>query len=437
MPFGSNERPVRRALMASVLTGLCGQAALIISGVIVARMLGVENRGNLALLTVLPLLIAQFGGLGLPVATTFEIAREPSIARPLLRSLRRFIGLQTIALMLLHATILVALVGDRRREVQLAALYTMVAVPAFVALQHGLAVMQGQQRYREFNLLRLAPALLYAALAVAVFVVDQGTLPVLAACFGACWFITGVTTLVLAILGSGPQTSEASPPRAAKLVKFGTRSVLGSSSPSDGAGIDQAAVGLFLSTRALGLYVVASAFMSLSRLVTQSIGLVAYPNVAARRDSGDAERAMWRFAALGVAAALAIIIALELSVGRLIVLFFGKSFAPAEGVARLLLIAALFAGARRVLSDAARGANRPLVGTLAEITSWAVLLPGMIVLTPLLELTGVAIALVVASMASLLIIVRGVRRSPRNGLPDALRMATAVPEVAIKSRDVG
>jgi O-antigen/teichoic acid export membrane protein len=426
----------RHALVESVLIGLLGQAAVVVSGVVVARTLGVESRGDLALLSVLPLILTQFGGLGLPLATTFEIVRQPSIARTLLRQLARFIWLQTFVLTLLHAAILVLLLADRPHQVRVAAAYTLVTVPAFNAMQHGLAVMQGQHRYREFNVLRLAPMFLYAALAVALFVLDRGTLPVLAACYAACWLVIGMVTLVRALAGSAPEQPGATPPPTAQLVRFGARSVLGSASPSDGFGIDQAVVGLLVSTRALGLYVVASAFTNLTRFVTQSIGLVAYPLVAAQRDAKDADRAMWRFTAIGVLAVLAIVVVLELAVGRLISFFFGESFAGSAGVARVLLVAALFVGARRVLSDAARGANRQLIGTIAEVASWTVFVPALLVLTPLLDLYGTAMALVAASAVSLAVLVRGVRRAPRAAPQPAGHGGTPSPDVTPEVPDV-
>ena len=46
---------VRRATLGTVLTAFTGQAVLVVSGVIVARMLGPENRGYLALLVLVPL----------------------------------------------------------------------------------------------------------------------------------------------------------------------------------------------------------------------------------------------------------------------------------------------------------------------------------------------------------------------------------------------
>ena len=418
------------------MSGLLGQAALIVSGVVVARALGVEDRGNLALLIVVPLLLAQFGSLGLPVAATYEIARDPAIALPLLRRLAPLAGGLVMGLMVIHGGILVAIVSERGNEMRLAAIVTIVAIPAFVALQFGLAVMQGQQRYREFNLWRLAPAVLYAVLAVSLSAADYGTLPLLAACYAGAWLLVGGLVLALALAGSERHNVDrVDLPPTARLVKFGTRAVLGSASPSDGSGVDQAIVGFFLSTRLLGIYVVASAFMNLSRLVSQSIGLVAFPNVAARRNPRDAVRAMWRFTLAGAAAALAITIVLELVIGRLIVFFFGESFASAEGVARVLLIAAFFVGVRRVLGDSARGANRPLVGTVAEVTSWAVMIPAMVLLAPRLGLTGVAVALTIASASSLVVILVGVLR-PTEDIPAQGRAGMRVPDVPLESRDL-
>jgi len=427
---------LRRALVESVLTGLSGQAALIVSGVVAARTLGVEDRGNLALLIVLPAILAQLGGLGLPLAVTFEIAREPSVARPLLRQISLFVVPQTVILTLVHAAILAWLVRHRGSEVQFAAVLTLVAVPASIALQHGLAVMQGQQRYREFNLLRLAPVVLYAGLALVVFIADSGDLPVLAGCFSACYLSVGVAALALAVHGSSPRSAIGNLPATAKLLQFGMRSVVGSAAPSDGSGVDQAVVGVALSTGSLGLYVVAAAFMNLSRFVTQSVGLVAYPNVAGRLDRREAEHAMWKFTAIAAAAAVVIIVGLEFTVGWLIVLFFGPSFAAAAGVARVLLIAAFFLGVRRVLSDAARGAHRPLAGSVAEITSWAVLIPALFILTPLFDLYGVAAALTLASAASLGVIVQGARRAPKPDIARESPPPPVPPEALLGTRDV-
>ena len=68
--------PLRRAAIESVMTGLGGQAVLIISGILAARILGVEGRGYLALLIIFPVVLCQLGGLGLPQAVTYYTARN-------------------------------------------------------------------------------------------------------------------------------------------------------------------------------------------------------------------------------------------------------------------------------------------------------------------------------------------------------------------------
>ncbi|MGE0544878.1 MAG: O-antigen polymerase, partial [Dehalococcoidia bacterium] len=70
-------------------------------------------------------------------------------------------------------------------------------------------------------------------------------------------------------------------------------------------------------------------------------------------------------------------------------------------IARILLLSGLLLGVRRVLSDAARGAGYPTLGSIAEIVAWLALLPALGILGPLLGLEGIALALVAAAAVSL------------------------------------
>lgn len=405
----SRVRPVHFALLSSVGTGLAGQAALVVSGILVARILGVENRGHLALLMILPSLIAQIGGLGVWLSVTFFVAREPGSTRGILQRLSRFLVAQGLLLTALHVLALVLVFGGADRDVQLSAALTLPAVPAHLAQLYGLAVLQGQQRFRAFNLCRLAPGLLYALAALAVFLADVRTLPMVTACYLGT-LVTGASALPVAWRHVRPEPAGAASPTIREMVRFGTRAMLGSASPTDGFGLDQAIVGVFLSSRALGLYVVGFAFTNLPRFVAQSIGMVAYPNVAARADPADARRALWRFCLVGVGVSLGIVVALELAAGWLVPFFFGSSFSGSVEITRILLVSALLLSVRRVLSEAARGAGEPLLGTVAEITSLAALFPAMALLVPAFGVDGVAAALGVASGAGLAAILLGLAR---------------------------
>src|SRR6185369_9109730 len=60
---------------------------------------------------------------------------------------------------------------------------------------------------------------------------------------------------------------------------------------------------------------------------------------------------------------------------KLVEIFFGSQFDAATPIARILLVATLFMCARRVLTDGVNGLGRPGLGTIAEISSWVLLIP--------------------------------------------------------------
>ena len=64
----------RRAFAGSFASSAVTQLALVVSGILSARMLGAEARGELALLVLLAAAFGLVGTLGLPLAVTYEIS---------------------------------------------------------------------------------------------------------------------------------------------------------------------------------------------------------------------------------------------------------------------------------------------------------------------------------------------------------------------------
>ena len=79
--------------------------------------------------------------------------------------------------MVLHALIVAALVYDRDLDVKIAALFTLLVIPANTAQLYGLAVLQGRRDFGAFNVLRLLPAVAYSLFAVVAFALDGRSLP--------------------------------------------------------------------------------------------------------------------------------------------------------------------------------------------------------------------------------------------------------------------
>ena len=389
--------PLRSDAARSVVGSLAASGSLqlivIVSGVLVARSLGPEDRGYLSLLIVISAVSALVGTLGLPSAVTYYIARDPSQARRIVSSLAWVGVLQVGAVFVLQAAALAALVASDPSHVRVAAAISLLLPPGILALSFGCAILQGQRRFTAFNLLRVLPSTAYVAGVVVVYMLDATSLVLFMALWAAVNLIGGLLAVAFAVRGLPKHAGEDAGPSRGEMVRFGLKALLGTLSPVDSVRLDQAVVGLFLSPVALGLYVAAQAFTTLPRIVASSIGSVAYPHVAAELDRDTARRAMWKFFFLGLGLSTLVVAVLELVAGDLIPLFFGEDFTDATATAQILLLASLFVAARRVLTDGVNGLGYPSHGTIAEVASWIVLLPGLAILLPRFGAEGVALAL--------------------------------------------
>jgi O-antigen/teichoic acid export membrane protein len=374
-----------------------------VSGVLVARSLGPEDRGYLALVVLVPTILTAVANLGLPLATTYYVARDRSRAAPIARSVLRDAVGQAVVIIAAQLVILWIVFADEPERVKVAGLISLAALPGILAQQYGLALLQGLQRFAAFNTLRTTPAAMYALGVLMVFVLGIDHLVEIASVWVAAQASVGVVTLGFALRRLPADAPQSSAVSRAQLMKFGLKSFIGYVSPVETFRLDQAVIALFLTPAALGLYVVSLTLTNLPRFVAQSIGMVAYPEVASISDPQAARRRMWRYVVVGALITALVIAPLEVMAGLLVRFFFGDEFGGAESITRILLLGTFFVGLRRVLADGARGAGYPGLGTIAEVASWMSFLPALALLLPLGG-RGVALALSFAWGVSLLVL---------------------------------
>jgi O-antigen/teichoic acid export membrane protein len=392
-------RQSRMPLVGSVLTGIVGQAVLIVSGVLAARILGVQDRGYLALIILFPTVLTQIGSLGLPLAATFELSRDGTRAAQVIRTLARPLLVQVGALVTVQAAILAAVFWGDSDLVRTSALISLGAVPAMLVHIYSTAILQGRQRFLAFNVMRIVPATAYSAAVLAIFLVGEGDLQWVVIGWIAALLLSAAIAAAIALRGVALRSARSSGKSLRSMLRFGLKGLLGWTSPIETFRLDQAVVGLFLSPAGLGLYVVGLAFANLPRFIAQSVGYIAYPRIAAHKGE-EAWRELRQFFWLATGASALVVLGLELGVGWLVPLFFGDDFSGAVPLTRILLIGALFLSARRVLTDGAQGLGRPGLGTVAEVSSWVFLLPALGIFTPLWQERGVALALTVSAALS-------------------------------------
>jgi O-antigen/teichoic acid export membrane protein len=405
-----------RSLGGSLIATGAVQVLLTVSGVFIARTLGPEDRGYLALLVVVSSICVLIGSAGLPTAVTYYVAQNRGHAAGIVRALALPAVIQVGGTVVFQLGVLFVLIPHDPQRVKVAALVSLLLVPGILTHSYGLAVLQGQERFRPFNILRVLPTVAYVSAVVAAVAFGVANLVVLMTAWAGALFLAGLIALGVALRSLPSLGAATDSPSRSQLVRFGAKSLVGSVSPIDSLRLDQALVGLLLSPVTLGLYVVAQAFTNLPRVVASSVGMIAYPHVASQTHAADARRALWRYFFLGLGLSALVIGGLEIVIGKLVVLFFGTEFQSATPIARVLLLATLFMAARRVLTDGVNGMGRPGLGTIGEIASWVFLLPTIALLLPRYGAVGVALALAISWFGSLVLLIVLVR-SPVRRVP--------------------
>lgn len=402
-------------MTGSLATGMLVQGSLVITGVLTARALGMENRGRLALLQLLGTVIPQVVGCGLPLAVTYEVANTGA-GIPAFRDLRLIVVSQMVLTCILAAVATSFLPMDNGGA--WIALSVAVAAPAVLVQQYAIGMLQGQQLFLQFNLARLAPLGSYAAAVVGVVLAGRSSLRSVALAWATASVVAaGFTSWLVWRRVSRSSTRSRS---VKEMLAFGVRGFIGWLSPIEGLRIDQQVVGFALSPVALGAYVVAQAFTNLPRFIAVSIGAVAHPHVASEHDVRSARRLVLRYSALSVLVCGSITVGLAAVIPWAIPVFFGTEFIPSIRLAYILLPAAFFMGVRRVLAEAARGLGLPGTVTITEVVSWIALMIGVIPLAASFGAAGVSAALVLSSAIGLGLLVILVLRAPRQVAAQAL-----------------
>ncbi len=416
-----------------MLGGAGLQVTLFLTGILLARALGPENRGYMALLTLVAAIAWQLGGLGIPYALTYSIARVPTAAARIVASVRGPIALQAILASVAAGIVLALLTYNDPSYVQIGAAMTAASVAPAVFRRCELSVLQGLREFKTFNLWRLAPNGSFALMAL--FLLALGVTDFLP--YAAGWALSR-SLFTLGTRGAAlratrvAETGEGDPPTRPAILRFGRKAMFGGAPPVETYRVDQSVVALFLAPTALGYYVAALAFTNLPRFIAQSFGIVASPIVARQPTHALATRAMWRFFWLSLPFSLVAVVPLWLAAPTLATFLFGAEFAVAGEVSRNLLIATSLFCARRVLADAARGAGYPGLGSIAEVFAFISVVPLFAVFVPAFGLDGVAYSLVASSALAFTILVGGLLRARSAGtVPPAWReIHDAPPGVA-------
>jgi len=388
----------RRPLSLSFTTSVGIQGLNVLTGVLLARALGPEGRGELAAVLLWPGLLALVGSLGVMEAVTYHAARSTAPLGRLLGSSLVLGGAQATVLITVGAVVVPRALASYGPDAVSAARAYLVYIALFFAALYLMAVISGLQRYGQFQVLRLLVVVLSAAGLVALAV--TGALTVRTAVYA--YLAANLVTAVAAAAMLRTWRADLGIDRAltSRLLAFGARSHGGNLASTLNERLDQLLISIFLTPASLGLYVVAVTLTSVAALVGSSTGMVALPSVASMPPGPERVRAARRLIHVTLLGSVAATVPLLALLPTIIQVFFGRAFLGAVGPARVLLVAAVALSVGRVLGAVLRAVGRPLDAGLAEAAALGVTVLGLAVLLPFLGLMGAAFTSLAAYLLS-------------------------------------
>jgi O-antigen/teichoic acid export membrane protein len=391
------------------------------SGVLLARALGPDGRGEVAAIQLWGMFLATLALMGIQDAVVYYAARTRHLAGRYAISAAA-LGLLASVPVVVAGWFLIPLVlasqSDSTKE--LARLFLLFVPIYAVSTQPGQA-LRGLGSFGRWNFLRILPAFLWVVVVVAAIVVDQRT---------PAFMTIGFLVLSLVTLGASVWVAApvVEPPYDVRthtwrpLLGYGLPLLLATIPHWLNIRLDQMLLAAFVSSRDLGLYVVAVAWAGLVAPLVNAFGIVLFPRLARETDEGVRVEVLYR----GLRATL--VVTTTLTVVMLILtpfairVFFGAAFGEATPAAAVLVLATAALAVNFVLEEGFRGLGRPGEVLRAEVMGLVVTGAALAVLLRPLGIVGAALASLVGYTATTAVLGRRLRAT--TGQP---ALAAAVP----------
>lgn len=373
------------------------------TGIITARALGPEGRGELSAMILWPVLLANAVTLGIPSALTYNIRQKRETASGFVGTALLLSVLTTSLAASVVCLFLPAILHQYSPITILYARLFLINAPIGILLQVSRAALEARGDFSASTKSQwLVPAFNLAGL-VALWLTHTFRPEIAAPVYVFC--STPVVFWVIRKLWQNyhPRIQEFRK-TAKHLLGYGIRSFGIDLCGTLSLYVDQALVVGMLSARSMGIYVVA---LSLSRMLNfcqASVVMVLFPSAVGRSSaevvdlSGRAARVSTIFTgAIGLGVAIfgpAVLHAL-----------YGRAYVAATSVLRILILEVVVGGAVTVLAQAPMALGRPGVVTALQSLGLAFTVPLMLFLVPRYGLTGAALALLVSTTCRMIFMV--------------------------------
>ena len=397
-------------LLTTFMSGGMIQLVNIATGILAARLLLPEGRGELAILLLWPVLIAELGSFSLSASSGFHMARNQHTPREIWSGTVLFTTFLFPVLIGIFVLLAPVIYGGQRPEVLQLAYLCSALIPSYLYALGLMGIFQGAQKFGPYNLLRSFVHFCYLGLVIVFLAFEPPSLSV----FVNSYIAGHILLLVITLWLSWKQGWVSIKPGIAvirSLFLYGLRTHAGVVLAVANRRLDQLIISVALAATDFGFYVVAMAIETPIFFAATSIQILLFPKIAAQASEAGRQQVLGRYfrAALIIVAPVTIIFLI--SAPWLIEIAFGAAYLPATDAARILALGGIGYTLKIMLTTYMRASNRMRIVTMSEGVGVAVTVVSLSILLPWLGLIGAAISQVLAFTIPALYMAFLIRRS--------------------------
>ena len=388
-PAPTRHRPRAAGSLVTTFAGNVGVLALnLATGVLSARLLEPDGRGTFAAVSVVVVMAAVLGQNGLPEAATYYVARDLERARSTASTCAvMLLPLSAVSTAVAFFVVPWVFAAQPQSTVELGRV-AVLATGAIMAMQVGMGVVAGLQRFALLTVYRVCQPLLFLGGLLLLAVVDRVTAATTLAALLASYAVVAVAVLAPLVLGSGRRGPSRA--RAVELFSYGFRlqgQVVGSVGSTR---LDLAVLPAVVAAAQIGLYSVAVSVASIVIALFWTLGNVVSP-LASTGDRHVAMRLVERTTRVVLAAASLCAVSLAVLAPWLVSLVYGEAYAASVEPLRLLLPGCVLLGTSQLLAGGLRAIGRPGASSAANLAGLVVTIPGLVLALPRYGISGAAV----------------------------------------------
>jgi O-antigen/teichoic acid export membrane protein len=384
-----------------------------LGGIIIARALGPEMRGEYAAVMAWFGTALIVGDMGQPAALCFYVASDPGNARGYVATSRAMMLVTGTATLCGGIVLAPVLAHDNAQLTDAYRIAFAASILAFVGASYTFSLQARNLRW--WNWVRTSQPVLSLVFFVVLWrlrlltLTDVLTVLALTMLIQLCWAYRRCRSADLV-----PGRAEARLVR--PLAAYGVSQIAALMPAAINTQLDQLVLSQAVLPAALGRYAIAVSCTVLPIPLVSAVGNVAFPWLASRhRTDSLTDRVQWMgIVGSGCAAAIALV-PLDLLAPWLIPHVFGPGYTGAVPLLWILTPAGVLLACNQVTGDILRGRKRPLAVARAEGLAAVFTVILLVALLPVVGVYGAAIASAVAYGIALVMMLSSLRRSSKGG----------------------